>query len=122
MKTENLTWAEAIRAYANGERIRDGCGFDYWLDGDNACSVMDGIKHNELDLSPAAAPFSIVKPEPKSLTFEQATLDSRIGMPLSVAKRFWDDGKSEIELEGAIAMLLLDLAERRGWTITDASQ
>ena len=121
MKTENLTWAEAIRAYANGERIRDAFLDEYWLENDKPMFMDESAKKTEIhttaDMSPCFGPFNIVKPEPKSLSFEQAVQcnEVKIYLPEEI-----DFGVPHAYLSKGCgwslqAATFLDLAERRGW-------
>lgn len=125
MKTENLTWAEAIKAYANGERIRDRRGCEFWVGVTGDCPRSqnnNGDGDFEFPCS-SETPFSIVKPEPKKLTFDEALdrteLDDKM-VEILCPHRTVHLRQSNTGFEFLVQAAFLDLAERRGWAITIA--
>lgn len=129
MKTENLSWAEAMKAYVEGHTIRhtySGPADEYKLVDGQPMWRDENDKwapHTGRYLHPDQAPFSIVKPEVKSLTYEEACEASRVNvhLPDGKVKTFGFEGSEKwnwtIE-----AMCFFDLAERKGYLMTEVPQ
>ncbi|MCE3234031.1 MAG: hypothetical protein K0Q50_211 [Vampirovibrio sp.] len=127
MKTENLSWVEAIRAYSDGERVVDMFGYQYWLDGETPMFKHPSSPPHPFSLSAElfrqeAGPFSIVKPEPKKLSFDEAIEMLRRGKAPKIHWPLENLEGADIDARRPYAVDLchLDLAERRGWPITVA--
>jgi hypothetical protein len=128
MKTEGLTWAEAIKAYGNGERVRDAKGTEFWLQGETALkqyldrtNISPDVTY--LGIDQHYGPFSIVKPEPKTLTFEEAYEEWASGKSVKVDTSALDEGSSITLRQGRLpseTISLLVAAELKGWLITVA--
>lgn len=115
MKTEDLSWEEAIKAYANGERVRSNFGGEYWIENGIPDDNNNKIAETPWFPTPDHAPFSIVKPEPKRLTFDEALSITGEGKIIKIetpTETTWMGGNHLWDLS------LLDLAERKGWPIT----
>lgn len=113
MKTENLTWVEAIKAYANGERIRSLHGREYWIDIDRPMKEwQDGIIEHFQGPRYESGYWSIVVPEVKSLTFEEAITKSCVRIdgphPMTFKKPYFSEHFSAF-----------DLADRKGWKMVE---
>lgn len=125
MKTEGLTWAEAVRAYADGERIKDRGSYEYWLENEEPrCTEINGYENFAPE--PADGPFSIVKPAPDTITFDEAYALLMSGKTLGV--QFPDHNvllnmppkplKGALFIDYTLRVLTLHVAEQRGWPIT----
>jgi hypothetical protein len=112
MKTEGLTWAEAIRAYADGKRVKDVHGGEFFIEDEMPCcaKTFKYIMPNHY-----AEPFSIVQPPVKTLSFDEAIKCEEIKIegphPIRLKKPFF-----------AEHFCAIDLAERRGWAITEVTE
>lgn len=122
-----LTLKEAYEALLRGEAVVDNEGDIYRYD-----SVQDYIVRNGLASKPdfdcvmrkKYAPFTLYKPEPKTLSFDQAVRALSVADgPRIVVETPFGDKYSHIPTAtiGATKedMVFLDLAERRGWPIQE---
>lgn len=123
-KTEGLSWAEVIKAYANGEVIEDQWFRRFWMDKTNSLPMVQhagspALLQESTPLEPFSVPFKVVQPEPKRLTFEEALRCEKVDIQYPeetnlnkqrfIKGHWWDIS----------ALSQFDLAERRGWPIVE---
>jgi hypothetical protein len=121
---DSLSLKEAYEALFRGEMVKDRDGSAYRYD---PVSDRFNIKYFGEDAAESIwcysgprgefAPFTLYKPEPKSLTFEEAyralsaSEELRVDTPL-------ESMLVNCNMAAYYVLPFLDLAERRGWTIT----
>jgi hypothetical protein len=117
MKLEDLTWVEALQAYADGLRVADKDGDTFWID-------AHGAPQSNLILndgpSPLYAPFRIVKQEPKKLTNLEDVLKCNrvcVKTPRYTGTTTREFRKSEAWAEEH--MTFFGLALSQGWPIEE---
>jgi hypothetical protein len=122
MKTEGLTYKEALQALLDGHRIASSGGdYTYWFEGDALNSVNNRHGHHRTGIMAShpivdEQPFSIVPPPPpKSLTFEEAVKAQlvKVAVPLNSGPIICP--RSPFTEWSTNQLALFDLAERRGW-------
>lgn len=121
MKTEGLSWTEAAEAYfVKRMKVKDNYGDSFWIN-ENGSPQNDRGYQNIAFPTDRCAPFSISLPEEKSLTFEEAVQCERIKIHWPPTLTF--PGTTGVYLKSGAWNLdeiaAIDLAERRGWKITE---
>lgn len=122
-KTEGLTYVEAIKVFARseetGERIVDNGGAAYWIENGRPGGLYGWPE-------PSFGPFRVIKPQPKSLTYEEALKceNVRIHWPTDTGSTHVREyqrrkGTSWEGLWDSYTLTSFDLAERRGYLIEE---
>jgi hypothetical protein len=135
MKTEGLDYREALQAYLDGKCLEDKDGDTYRLNGETPEYWDQDHWSAGNPLVFRCAPFSIVPdpsiPEPNSLTMEEAVglldKDKKIKVKYSETTSNILELSSHFDPQIRFNELIsftsyLDLAERKGWPITEVTQ